>query len=370
MANVVIIASFAESLVNFRGELLRALVGRGHDVVAAAPELTDAIKLQLDDIGASYHEITLSRRGINPFRDTRSIFELTRLLLDFKPDYVFLYTVKPVVYGGLASRLAGVPNRCFLITGLGYAFSLTSWKTRLLNQVVARLYRWALVNAKVVFFQNRDDLAEFEQRRLLDRVRQSIVVNGSGVDTRAFQPAPLPNRPVFLLIGRLLRAKGIYDYAAAAATVKRAHPQARFHLVGWLESGADSIDESDLERWQHDGLIEYPGSTQDVRPFIEAARVYVLPSYREGTPRTVLEAMAMGRPIITTDTPGCRETVVDGVNGYLVPVRDSEALSKAMLKLINNPELAAEMGRQSRDIACTRYDVGEVNANILEHTGL
>lgn len=198
----------------------------------------------------------------------------------------------------------------------------------------------------------------------------SCVVNGSGVDVDEYTTMPLPKQPRFLLIGRLLGDKGVREYALAAAKVKAHYPNAHFLLVGWIDDNPDAISQKELDSWIESGTLEFLGKLGDVRPAIADCRVYVLPSYREGTPRTVLEAMAMGRAIITTDAPGCRETVVEGENGYLVPVRDSEALANAMLHCIENPDDVSAMGTVSRQIAVNKYDVHKVNQVMLKEMGI
>jgi glycosyltransferase involved in cell wall biosynthesis len=272
------------------------------------------------------------------------------------------YTAKPVIWGMIAARLSTVPVRVALITGLGFAFTDRdhSGLSRGLARVVRWLYWFSLRFATTVIFQNPDDKAEFVRLRVITPAQKLCVVDGSGVDTEWFRPAPLPGAATFLLIARLLADKGVREYAEAARVVRMQHPSARFRLVGWFDENPSAISRAEVEAWVARGDIEYVGALEDVRPAIAAAAVYVLPSYREGTPRTVLEAMAMARPIITTDTPGCRETVRCGVNGFLVPPRNVPALAEAMLRFITDPSLAARMGAQSRAIAEQRYDARRV----------
>jgi glycosyltransferase involved in cell wall biosynthesis len=214
-------------------------------------------------------------------------------------------------------------------------------------------------------FQNPDDRNLFVASGLVPSTLPVTLINGSGVDLAAYSPCPLPDEPVFLLIARLLADKGLREYQRAARRLKARYPRARFLLAGDLDPNPLSISAEELAKWRADGAIEYLGRLEDVRPAYAAALVYVLPSYREGTPRTVLEAMAMGRPIVTTDAPGCRETVVDGVNGFLVPVRDDAALETALERFILDPSLADRMGRESLAIAREKYDVHKVNAVIM-----
>jgi len=308
---------------------------------------------------------------MNPFQDLALLVSLQKLMREIGTDYVLAYTIKPVIYGSLAAWISGVNHRFALITGLGYAFTGEATGLRkVLRTLIQQLYRFSLSRNRLVFFQNPDDEALFRQLSLLKSAIPSCVVNGSGVDVAEYTVAVLPETPSFLLIARLLGDKGVREYAQAAALVKERYPEVSFRLVGWVDDNPDAIDQAELDAWIAAGIIEFLGKLPDVRPAITDSSVYVLPSYREGTPRTVLEAMAMGRPVITTDAPGCRETVVDGDNGFLVPVKDVQALADAMIKMIDSPGLVAKMGERSRQIAETKYDVHRVNAAMLEGMGI
>lgn len=371
---IAILAGLASSLINFRGPLVKALCDAGLEVHAIAPELStdQATKSQLDEWGVVSHDVPLHRAGINPLKDLATLRSYVSILREIKPDMVLGYTIKPVVYGTLAAWLAKVPSRYALITGLGYAFTGEAQGKRKLVQRLARgLYRQALSRTKLVYFQNPDDEALFRKLGLVPESVPTRVVNGSGIDTASFDVAPLPvGAPRFLLIARLLGDKGVREYVYAAASVRARYPHTQFCLVGDLDPNPDSISRAELDGWIKAGDIEYLGQLDDVRPAIADASVYVLPSYREGTPRTVLEAMAMGRAIITTDAPGCRETVVDGDNGFLVPVKDPEALAVAMLRFVEQPDLVASMGKRARCIAVEKYDVHKVNAQMLSGMGI
>jgi glycosyltransferase involved in cell wall biosynthesis len=254
---------------------------------------------------------------------------------------------------------------------LGYAFTgEASGKRGLLRRLIQRLYRFGLSKSRKVFFQNPDDEALFRQLGLLPADIPSCVVNGSGVDVADYALAPLPEKPSFLLIARLLGDKGVREYAQAARKVKAQYPDAVFQLVGWIDDNPDAISQQELDEWVNTGTVEFLGKLADVRPAVADCNVYVLPSYREGTPRTVLEAMAMGRPVITTDAPGCRETVTDGDNGFLVPVKAVDELAAAMVKFLENPELVAGMGERSRLVAEQKYDVHRVNEFMLGEMGI
>lgn len=371
---VLIIGGYAPSLVNFRGHLIACLVERGHEVHAAAPGLLDepAITDRLRQMGSEVHDVALQRTGMNPARDMLSLWSLVALMRRIRPDVVLAYTVKPVIWGMLAAAVTRVRRRFALITGVGYAFTgEMSGRRRYANWIATTLYRLALSNASKVLFQNEDDADLFRSLGILSGGKDVAIMNGSGVDIDRFAPAPLPSGPPsFVLIARLLNAKGIREFAEAAEQVRKSHRDAAFHLVGPTDPSPDGIPRGELQRWIESGAIVWHGEAEDVRPYIAASKVYVLPSYREGTPRSVLEAMAMGRPIITTDVPGCRETVVDGVNGFLVPARSPDALAAAMIRFIEAPGLAERMAAESRVIAERKYDVRVVNAAMLEEMGL
>lgn len=368
---VVVVGNIAQSLVNFRGPLLKEMVRRGHDVVAVGPEDDAIYSEQLRRAGVKYRVAPLDRAGLNPIADLRFLLKLRRILSEENADVFLGYTIKPATYGNLAARMARVPVRSALITGLGYAFGEGSWKQRSIGTVIGLLYRVALSGAQVVLFQNPDDLSEFVERGYV-APQKTRVVSGSGVDLTHFVPKPSPSTaPVFLLIARLIREKGIELFVEAARVLKARHPEARFQLLGPYDPNPTAVSEAEVRRWEQEGIVEYLGVTDDVRPHLEAASVFVLPSYyREGTPRTALEALAIGRPVVTTDAPGCRETVIDGLNGFLVEPRDATSLAAAMERFLNEPDLVRTMGAESLRLARERYDVQIVNAAMLEHLGL
>jgi glycosyltransferase involved in cell wall biosynthesis len=367
---VALLASFPESLINFRGPLIELLRARGYRVAACAPSAPAPLLAKLETAGVVFHSVDNERNKIGVFGDFLYAWRIYVWLRCVRPDLLLAYTAKPVIYGLIAGRLAGVANRCALITGLGYALTGKVLKRRMLAWIVGRLYRVALRDCSCVMFQNPDDLALFKARRMLAAGARAVVVNGSGVDLRRFAPRQLPSEPIFLLIARLLRDKGVREYADAARMVKSRYRNARFQLAGWTDTNPEAIDRAEVERWVVEGVIEYLGPLDDVRPALAAARIYVLPSYREGTPRTVLEAMATGRPVITTDAPGCRETVQHEVNGLLVPVGDVPQLAAAMIRLIENPELAEAYGKAGMRIARERYDARVVSEAMAAAMGL
>jgi glycosyltransferase involved in cell wall biosynthesis len=370
MARVIVLGSLPESLLNFRGPLLRAMVAAGHEVHAASPPAEAGVVAALAAMGVRHHAVPLARASLNPLRDLGTLLALFSLFRRLRPDHLLAYTIKPVIYGGLAARLAGVPRYYAMITGLGYSFAGGGLKCRLVGRLARALYRASLAGAERVLFQNRDNLDAFTAFGLLRDPSQACLTAGSGVDLTHFAPVPLPDAPKFLMVARLLHDKGVLEYVEAARRVKSAYPQARFRLAGWIDENPSAVSPRQLDGWIREGVIEYLGRLDDVRPAFADARVYCLPSYHEGMPRTVLEAMAMGRPVITTRVPGCRDTVREGGNGYLVPARDAEALAEAMTRFIATPELAPAMGAAGRRRVEEEFDVNRVNRTILEVMGL
>ncbi len=368
---VAVIASYAPSLLNFRGPMIRDMIRAGHEVFCLAPDIDADVDQGLRDLGVTPVTIPLARTGLNPFRDFGSILAMYRALRNVRPGATFAYTIKPVIYGSLAAWLARIPARFSMITGLGYAFG-QGQGVRLLVSALARfLYRLALSHNTAIFFQNPDDQALFSSVGIVRQGQALIMTNGSGVDLDRYVQATIPtDRPVFLCLSRLLKDKGVREFVEASALLKTKYPQVRFRLVGPHDPGPDSVEEDVVGEWRRQGQVELPGPVADVRPELTACSVYVLPSYREGTPRSVLEAMSTGRAVVTTDAPGCRETVQPGRNGFLVPARNTQALAEAMERFILEPGLIVSMGREGRALAEEKYDVRKVNALILTTMGL
>jgi len=362
---ILINGSYAPSLLNFRGPLLRELVARGHKVHVSAPQIDAEIQQELRSIGVVTHDLPLERTGRGLAGDWAYLRALRRVMRQVRPDLVLGYTVKPNIWGSFAARMERVPSYSW-ITGLGYVFIEGDGFGRKLTQKLAqKLYRIATGFNRRVIFQNSDDMRDFISAGCLADPSRAALVNGSGVDTSHYSATDLPNAPVFLMIARLLRSKGLQEYGEAARLLKAKLPDAHFQLAGMLDEGPDAISAAELQHLVSAG-IEYLGELRDVRPSIAAASVYVLPSWREGTPRTVLEAMAMGRAIITTDAPGCRQTTVDGLNGYLVPIKSPADLAEAMHKLACDPELRMRMGQASLERVREIYAVEKVNQALLE----
>ncbi len=284
-----LIAGLPESLLNFRGPLLRALIAERLQVHVAAPDLpaSSAIRQQLESLGVFVHEVALKRTGVNPLVDVLTVYYLFRLIRRIKPDFSLGYTIKPVIYGNIAAWLAGVPRRFALITGLGYTFIGDVRQRFWLKQVVKFLYRTALGRVHKVFFQNPDDELLFDSLGIIESSdKKTVVVNGSGIDVASFRVVPLPKFIQFLLISRLLGDKGVREYVEAATIVRRQHPNVHFGLVGWIDENPDAISEKELQDWIKAGDVQFYGRLADVRPAIAESSVYVLPSYREGTPHS------------------------------------------------------------------------------------
>lgn len=376
MKTLALILPYANSIVDFRGALIREIVSRRHRVVVLAPDFDTKTREAVQGLGAETLDYPLARTGMNPWRDLKSLLALGQQLAAVRPNVCLSCAIKPVIYGTLAATLAQVPHRVALIEGLGFAFTDNGLplgvKRRLLRHVVSMLYRLALKRAHRVLMLNPDDMQEFAQRGLV-APGQARCIGGIGVNLAEWPVTPTPtlrDYPVtFALAARLLREKGVLEYVAAARIIKARYPRTRFLLLGGLDENPGAITLEDVQSWVQEGAVEWPGHVA-MSPWLAKAHVYVLPSYREGVPRSTQEAMAMGRPIITTDVPGCRETVVNEDNGFLVPPRNVDALVKAMERFICDPDLIPRMGARSRQIAEDKFDVHKVNAVMLRELGL
>lgn len=371
---VLVVSSFASSLIKFREPLLQSLVLEGCAVHATAPDFDDCTIAKLTEIGVIKHSVSIERNGLNPVADFGTIRDILQLLSKIKPDYVIAYTVKPVIYTGLALRLHKGAKYFPLITGLGFLFQpKCSTRDWLVSKVAFEMYKFAMGKAMCTIFQNTDDRSDLIHSKILSANARTGVVAGSGVCLSQFsyvQPEVQSRGIKFLLIARLIKDKGIYEYIAAAKKIRELYPECSFRLAGWIDSNPTSIGQEELEAWVGHNDIEFLGKLEDVRSALENCDVYVLPSYREGTPRTVLEAMAIGRPIVTTDAPGCRETVEEGVNGFMVPVKDVDSIVTAMLRFVHEPELVVKMGKQSRLIAEAKFDSKKVASDMLKLMGI
>jgi len=370
MSKIVVISSHTKSLINFREEMIKDFVKLEHEVITLGPD--EGFENQIEEFGAKYINYPLKRTGLNPLQELKSLFFIIKILRRIKPNKILSCAIKPAIYGSLAANLAGIPKIYSMITGLGYIFTDTSFKQFILSFLVKNLFRFALRNNRAILFQNPDDLKFFQKSNLLSKNVKPVLINGSGVDIMKYYFSEPKLKPIsFLLIARLIWDKGIKEYITAARILKDKYPDIKCKLLGPYDSNPAAVQITHIKEWIKEGIIDYLGETDDVRPYIANCSAYVLPSYyREGTPRSILEAMSMGKPIITTDAPGCRETVLNGINGFLVPVKNSALLANAMERFILEPDLICEMGIKSREIAQKKYDVRKINKVILKTMGI
>lgn len=369
---IVLLGTVVSSVFNFRIDLIRSLVESGFSVYVFCVDFDEISKARMKELGAIPVNYALSRAGLNPFRDLADTWRLSQLLKKIAPGVVLSYFVKPVIFGTTAARLAGVPRRIGMLEGLGYVFtdlpSGISRKQALLRKVQVLLYRMTLPLLDRLIFLNPDDPVDLLERYGL-RARSVSVLGGIGVDLQkyVYVPPNVEKPPRFIFVGRLLAEKGIREYVAAARMVKERYPAVRFIVLGGLdEANPGGLSRAELDELTASGVVEYPGHVSSVREWLAEASVFVLPSYREGVPCSTQEAMAVGRAVITTDVPGCRETVVDGVNGYLTPRWDAETLAQKMLCFVLDPSLATRMGQESRRLAEDRFDAAKVNERLIQ----
>lgn len=376
MPRVALIGGFGDLVVKLRGSLIGALRAAGHEVIVCVPppsaEARAGVEAGLRSLGARLVESPLDRTGTSIASElaARSFYgDFMRLE---RPDAVLAYNPKPVFYAVPAARRAGVRHICAMVTGLGYAFTSTDLKARVLAAIAMRLYRRALPMAGSVIFQNEDDRRFFEHLGLLAGVRQVLRIPGSGVDLERFRHAPLDvssGITTFLFAGRLLRDKGLVDLVESARALRALRTDEstfRFRIAGMLDSNPSAVSAADVQRWTRGGMVEYVGRLEDVRPALAECTVFVLPSHREGMPMAILEAMATGRAVVTTDAPGCRETIVDGESGTLVPPGAPAALAVALEQFLEDRTLAARMGAAARARAEREFDARAVNARVLQ----
>ena len=349
---VLLTSNSAWNLVNFRKPVIEALVAAGYEVIAVAP--ADGNEAELSAMGARFRPIKMRGAGTSPIEDSRLLLDYIKLLRDERPAIFLGFTAKPNIYGSMAARLTGVPVAA-TISGLGSAFL----KGGVIGMLLLRLYRLALGGARAIFFQNPADRELFIARRI-SRPGQARLVAGSGIDLGRFAPAPIEHHDAvrFLLIGRLLFDKGIAEFVEAARIVRRRHPTACFQLLGGPgDDNPSAVPQVELARWAAETIVEQLGVRDDVRPYIAAADCVVLPSYREGLPRSLLEGAAMARPLIASNVPGCRDVVNDGINGLLCDVRSAASLAVAMERMITmSPAERATMGAAGRRKVEAEFD--------------
>jgi glycosyltransferase involved in cell wall biosynthesis len=354
-------------LVSHRLPVARAALEAGYEVHIAAPEDL-AYERSLARAGFHLHRSRMHRHRVNPLSEARNVWEIYRTYRNLKPDIAHLVTIKPVLYGGIAARLAQVPSVVSAISGLGYVFVGKNLKSRIIGLLAKSLYRFALGHrVQKVIFQNDDDRATI-QALGVNLSGKAEMIRGSGVDLNAFKPTPEPDGPLTVLVpSRLLRDKGITEFVEAARILKDEGTTARFALVGDAPEGnPDSIPQQQLDAWKAEAAVEFWGFRSDMPDVFAQAHIVVLPSYREGFPKALIEAAACGRAVVTTDTPGCRDAIVEGKTGRLVPVRDGPALAAAMRGLIDDGDTRRNMGIAGRDLAERKFSIEHVTHRHLE----
>lgn len=365
---IMVIAPRNKSIYNFRGDLIKDMIACGHEVMAIGPNQEDVDAIMA--LGVSkFIEVPFVKDNTSIFGDLKYMKSLRKVLCEEKPDMVFGYTIKPVIYGSIAAKKSNVPHIYALVPGLGRTFAAGGFKVKVIRRIIKTLYKKAFSACKRVMFQNPDDIRQLTQARYLP-AEKTACVNGSGVNMERFIRTPLPEEPVFLMVSRIIREKGVLEYCLAAREVKKQYPNARFLLLGGFDSSIGALKPEDLQPYVEDGSIEFPGEVKDPVAFYQQASVFVLPSYyREGLPRTLLEAMSCGRAIVTTDWPGCREPVEDGVNGFMVPVKDAQALTDRLLTLASDPQLRERMAEAAYASCKEKYEVGIINQQMRQIMG-
>jgi glycosyltransferase involved in cell wall biosynthesis len=364
--NIVFVCGNGDTLIRFRKELIKRFLELDYNVHAFAPEISPIFFKELNELGVIFHEIKFKRKSVGLINTFVSIIDIVLKFRNIKPDIVFSYTHKSVVVGSICAWIAGVKNSYSLITGTGHIFDSDSISRKINRLLGITGFRFALSRNKKVFFQNPDDLTLFSDLGVVKK-NKSFLVNGSGVDLDLFKVTPLPKEPVFICLSRLIKSKGLLEYANAASIVRKKAPHARFLLFGFPDEHYDSIPENEIkDEWHSKFGIEYLGFSSNPQESISSASVYVLLSYNEGTPRSVLEAMSMGRAIVTTDVPGCRETVEVGRNGFLVDVKSPESAALAMEFLLDE-DLRISMGKSSREYCNEKFNVHQVNKALMDN---
>ena len=363
MKKIIIVAPVSKSLIDFRGDLIKDMKNKGYNVITVSPALTEEYinifqQQKIDNI-----PINFQRNKLNPFFDLLTLVKLFKIFWKQAPDIILSYTIKPVIWGGLVARFFKIDFYA-LITGAGFVFYGVSFKRKLLRFFVIFLYKLSLSKSKAVIFQNIDDLNLFVDKGIVPRSKTHLV-NGSGVNIKKFALTTIPKGMIhFLCVARLKGDKGIRQYAAAAKIVKKKFPTVVFNLVGPKETSPDAISLDEVNSWSD--YIIYKGEVSDIHSFIKSSHIYILPSYHEGLPRSTLEAMSMGRPIITTNASGCKETVKEGINGFKVPVANIDKLVEKIIWFIEHSDQIEPMGIESRRMVEEKFDVRKVNANMLD----
>lgn len=362
---ILVLASEGHSMFWYRKDMMQEFVRQGCEVVAASDAPEEQWAGAFAEINVKYRQIQVSKNGLNPLYDLKTIKSIKKIIEQEKPDKIFAYQAKAVAYGSIAAKMSHVEDMYALIAGLGSILRGEGFKNSIVRAVLKTLYKTAFRCCKKVITHNDDD-----RQLLIDEnfttAEKLKTVNGSGVNLNHFKYSKTKQTNIFLFIARLIGDKGIREYIQAAQQVKQVYPEAIFRIVGPYDTNPSAIKPEEMQPFIDEGIIEYLGELKDVSSQLEQCMAFVLPSYHEGTPKTILEAMATGRATITTDVPGCRSTVKDGYNGYLVPAKNSQAIAQKMIYIIENFQQVVTMGNNARLLAEGKYDAVKVNKSILD----
>lgn len=361
---IIFIAPQTKSLINFRGDLMIDIINKGYEVIAITPEKEQEDFFKKNNIKVSL--IKLNKNSTSILKTISYYRKLKKIIKKENPDKVFSYTIKPVIFGSIAAHKAGVKDIYSLVCGLGYVYTANNLKHKILQLICGKAYKIAFKYNKRVIFQNQDDMNEFTERKYLKKEKCELV-NGSGVNLSKFKRNKLPKNISFLMVSRILKEKGVLEYFEAAKRVKEKHDNIKFTYVGQLDEGKNAIKYEDLRQYIDKKIVKYIPYTKCVEEYYKKCSVFVLPSYyREGIPRTLIEATAMGRPIITTNMPGCKETIINNKNGIFVATKNVEQLTKAMLYMIENSNRLQNMGNESYKICINKFDITIINKQMLK----
>ncbi len=358
MKKILLITPTSEQVVGFRKKLIEYLQKGGYSVSVLTFDKEK--EREIEARGIKLYCVEDKNRSLNPFKIISLKKKYCKVIKEINPDIVFTFMIKPNTFGVLAAKKAGVRRIYSMVEGAGDVFINNGLKWRVIRKGVCRLYRKAFNNCQKVFFLNNDDKEEFIQRKLV-KSEQCEIIHGIGVDLEKFAYKPIKNHKTFLMVARMLRTKGVYEYCECARRVKQKYPDAVFNYLG----AEGTVSLADIKEYIDDGSINYLGTTNDVRPYYEECCVYVLPSYREGMPMSVMEAEALGRGIITSDCVGCRDTVVEGYNGFIVPRSDYMMMAEKVIWCIEHPKEAEEFGKNARRFAEENFDEKKINEKII-----
>lgn len=366
MKKILITTVLGEAFYKSRRELIFDFIDKGYEVILVAPEKDNFTQKWFYTNKVKYYQVNFDRTGTSIIHDLKIIPQLRKIIKIEKPDITYAFGgAKAAIYTVIASKLENTTKIYCMINGLGSIFRGRGVKNKIIRVIMSVLFKYSLSLSNGVLFQNKDDLNEFVNKKLVDKSK-CIIVNGSGVNLSKYPYTGLTNKNVFLFVGRLLKDKGIYEFVNAAKIIKAKYPQTEFWVVGGYDSNPSAVKENEIKKWCELGIIKYFGKQENTYQYYHDCSVFVLPSYHEGTPRTNLEAMAVGRPIITTDAPGCRETVVDNKTGFLVPIKNEKKLADKMEYFLKNPGKISEMGFNSYEFVKEKYDVNKVNNSIMK----